>query len=62
VRAREEGLKNVDKMSKKEQATMVISILKSLDQMSILILKLNGGNENTFTYNATLKRECVEDK
>jgi hypothetical protein len=27
-----------------------------------LILKLNGGNENTFTYNATLKRECVEDK
>jgi hypothetical protein len=27
VRAREEGLKNVDKISKKAQATMVISIL-----------------------------------
>jgi hypothetical protein len=55
VRAREEGLKNVDKMSKKEQATMVISILKSLNQMSVL--KYNGGNENTFTCNT--QRESV---
>jgi hypothetical protein len=32
VRAREEGLKNVVKITKKAQATMVISILKSLNQ------------------------------